>query len=52
MTLGAEKSVLYSVSKVCLRVPGWLNELVVGLPNNSYKPITYTAWVCARLCKL
>ena len=20
--------------------PGWLNELVVGLPNNSYKPIT------------
>jgi hypothetical protein len=25
---------------------------VVGLPNNSYKPITYTAWVRARLCKL
>jgi hypothetical protein len=25
---------------------------VVGLPNNSYKPITNTAWVCARLCKL
>ena len=31
--------------------PGWLNELV-GLPNNSYKPITNTAWVCAWLCKL
>ena len=24
---------------------------VVG-SNNSYKPITNTAWVCARLCKL
>ena len=31
----------------------WLNELgIVGLPNNSYKPITNTAWVRARLCKL
>jgi hypothetical protein len=25
---------------------------VVGLPNNSYKPITNTAWVRARICKL
>ena len=25
---------------------------VVGLPNNSYKPITNTAKVRARLCKL
>ena len=25
---------------------------VVGLPNNSFKPITNTAWVRARLCKL
>jgi hypothetical protein len=25
---------------------------VVGLPNNSYKPITNTAWVRARLCTL
>ena len=25
---------------------------VVGLPNNSYKPITKTAWVRTRLCKL
>jgi hypothetical protein len=25
---------------------------VVGLPNNSYKPITNTVWVRARLCKL
>jgi hypothetical protein len=23
-----------------------------SLPNNSYKPITNTAWVRARLCKL
>jgi len=30
----------------------WHNELVVGLPNNSYKPITNTAWVRTRLCKL
>ena len=32
--------------------PGWLNELVVGIPNNSDKPITNTAWDRARLCKL
>jgi hypothetical protein len=25
---------------------------VVGLPNNSYKSITNTVWVRARLCKL
>jgi hypothetical protein len=25
---------------------------VAGLPNNSYKPITNTTWVRARLCKL
>ena len=25
---------------------------VVGLPSNSYKPITNAAWVRARLCKL
>ena len=25
---------------------------VVGLPDNSYKPITNTTWVRARLCKL
>jgi hypothetical protein len=25
---------------------------VVGLPNNSYKPITNTAWVRARICEL
>ena len=24
---------------------------MVGLPNNSYKPITNTAWVRVRLCK-
>jgi hypothetical protein len=26
-------------------------SLVAGLPNNSYKPITNTAWIRARLCK-
>ena len=25
---------------------------VVGLPNNSYKPIASTTWVRARFCKL
>ena len=25
---------------------------IVGLPNNSYQPITNTEWVRARLCKL
>ena len=25
---------------------------VVGLPSNSYKPITNTAWVRTRICKL
>jgi hypothetical protein len=32
--------------------PGGSMSSVVGLPNNSYKPITNTAWVRARLCKL
>ena len=32
--------------------PGGSMSQVVGLPNNAYKPITNTAWVRARLCKL
>ena len=32
--------------------PGGSMSLVVGLPSNSYKPITNTAWVRTRLCKL
>ena len=32
--------------------PGGSMSEVVELPNNSYKPITNTAWVRARLCKL
>jgi hypothetical protein len=32
--------------------PEWLNELGSWITNNSYKPITNTAWVHARLCKL
>jgi hypothetical protein len=27
-------------------------SLVVGIPNNSYKPTTNTAWLRARLCNL
>ena len=33
-------------------VPGGSMILVVGFPSNSYKPITNTAWVRDRLCKL
>jgi hypothetical protein len=36
-----------SYKKVFLSYRKW-----IGLPNNSYKPITNTAWVRARLCKL
>ena len=32
--------------------PGGSVSYVVGLPNNSYKSITNTAWICARPCKL
>ena len=41
---------LYALS--CRRGPGGSISQVVRLPNNSYKPITNTAWVRARLCKL
>ena len=34
-----------------LEGPGGSMSKVVGLPNNSYKPITNTAWVRAWLCK-
>ena len=36
----------------CLKGPGGSMSYVVGLPHNSYKPITNTTWVLARLCKL
>ena len=32
--------------------PGGSMRQVVGLPNNSFKLITNTAWVRARLCKI
>ena len=32
--------------------PGGSMSQVVGSPNNTYKPITNTAWVRAGLCKL
>jgi len=35
-----------------LKGPGGSMSYVVGLPNKSYKSITNTAWVRARLCKL
>ena len=33
-------------------VPGGSMSWVVGFPSNLYKPITNTAWVRERLCKL
>jgi hypothetical protein len=47
--------VCYDQSDVlCIRNwgPGGSISLVVGLPNNSWKPITNAAWDRARLCKL
>ena len=35
-----------------MECPGGSMSYVVGLPNNSYKPITNTALVRARHCKL
>ena len=32
--------------------PGGSMSYAVGLPNNSYNPITNTAWVHTRFCKL
>ena len=40
----------YSLYIICCR--GGSMSQVVGLPNNSYKPITNTVWIRARLCKL
>jgi len=37
---------------ITMEGPGGSMSYVVGLPNNSYKPITNTAWVRTRLCKL
>jgi hypothetical protein len=49
------KSVTFSLScqfQIKCQGLGGSMSLVVGLSNNSYKPITNTAWVHARLCKL
>ena len=35
-----------------IKGPGGSMSQVVGLPNNSYKPITYVAWVRTLRCKL
>ena len=36
----------------CQKGPDGSMSQIVGLSNNSYKPITNVAWVRARLCKL
>ena len=35
-----------------MKGPGGSMSYVVGLPSNSYRPITNTVWIRARLCKL
>ena len=37
---------------ICISDPGGSMSYAVGLHNNLYKPITNTAWIRARLCKL
>ena len=39
---------LYLELSISCRGPGVSMSSVVGLPNNSYKPITNSAWVRAR----
>jgi len=41
---------IYNTAKT-RKGPGGSMSQVVGLPSNSYKPITNTAWVRAQLCK-
>ena len=40
------------ITSVSYGGPSVSQSYVVGLPNNSYKPITNTAWVRTRFCKL
>ena len=42
----------FGIFKLFWGGPGGSMSQIVGLTNNSYKPITNTAWVHARLCKL
>jgi hypothetical protein len=35
---------MYELCSLLKKGPGSSMSLVVGLPNNSYKPITNTAW--------
>ena len=44
--------IILKVGLYSFQGPGGSMSQVVGLPNNSYKPITNTVWVRARLCKL
>jgi hypothetical protein len=37
--------------RMIVQGPGGSMSYLVGLPNNSYKPITNTTWVRDRLCK-
>ena len=41
-----------TMTQIKMKGLGGSMSWVVGLPNNSYKPITNTGWVRARLCNL
>ena len=44
-------NILSFFKTLCKGLGGSMSQ-VIGLPNNSYKPITTMAWVRAWLCKL
>ena len=51
-TLGNVSVKVLHISSTSFKGPDGSMSWVVGLPNNSYKPITNTTWVRAQLCKL
>ena len=51
-TLDTKLDLMSLVVELSLGAPRGSMSQVVGLPNSSYKHITYTAWVRLRLCKL
>ena len=44
---------LYSMTSIIKGLGGSMSpKIIVGLPNNTYKPITNMAWIPVLLCKL
>ena len=49
---GVKRHMIYEPSSPDNSKPGCSMSQIVGLHNNSYKPITNMAWVRVQLCKL